>query len=340
MTERQLHPACAAFPAMPEKELAELADDVKARGLIDPITVMPDGAILDGRNRWLACERAGVEPTTTVYQGDDPIRFVISRNLKRRHLTRGQRVMIAARIANIATGSNRYALKKVGVLIRTPTITRLESAAELQVGATAVSDGRAILDRGAPHVIAMVDRGEIDFQAAATAVRGAASKTEQAAWQTPADVRAAVKARKDSAPPAQLPSPKKPKYYFYNGPRPKMTPEERGLPPLEISGEQHPDYPPGVSRMQAHIRKHGHVQIWSPTETEQLELAWKFSQLCGHIKRLADGPWPSPADIDGQKPEAAEETRRYFARHIGAAIDRLTAFRDALAPPVAVSEAG
>jgi hypothetical protein len=87
-SELKLHPACACYPPMLGAELDDLARDIKQHGLLEPITVMPDGAILDGRNRALACERAGVAPRTVVYDGDNPIRFVLSKNERRRHLSR------------------------------------------------------------------------------------------------------------------------------------------------------------------------------------------------------------------------------------------------------------
>ena len=62
--ERQVHPAALAFPMMPEKELRELAEDIKTHGLLEPIGLL-DGKILDGRNRLKACELAEVEPRFT-----------------------------------------------------------------------------------------------------------------------------------------------------------------------------------------------------------------------------------------------------------------------------------
>ncbi len=56
---------------------------------------MYEGKLLDGRNRWKACALAGVEPRFTEFQGDDPIGWVVSQNLVRRHLTASQRAVVA-----------------------------------------------------------------------------------------------------------------------------------------------------------------------------------------------------------------------------------------------------
>jgi len=94
------HSYADLFPLLGAADLARLAEDVREHGLQLPI-VMYAGAVLDGRNRWLACEQAGVEPRTVEYEGTDPLGYVISANLQRRHLNESQRAMIAARLANI-----------------------------------------------------------------------------------------------------------------------------------------------------------------------------------------------------------------------------------------------
>lgn len=88
------HPLAALIPAMSDDEYARLRDDIAANGLIDPITLYED-QVLDGRHRLRACEDAGVNPRFTHYDGESPAQFVISHNLHRRHLTTGQRTMIA-----------------------------------------------------------------------------------------------------------------------------------------------------------------------------------------------------------------------------------------------------
>jgi ParB-like chromosome segregation protein Spo0J len=93
----KIHPVAEVFPEMSPAELQELADDIKANGLAHPVTRDRDGVILDGRNRLKACEIAGIESRFTVFEGDDPVAFIISTNLKRRHLNESQRAMVAAK---------------------------------------------------------------------------------------------------------------------------------------------------------------------------------------------------------------------------------------------------
>ena len=93
-TKYRFHPACTIFPQLPEADLEDLADDIAANGLRNPI-VLWEGKILDGRNRYLACEIAGVEPRFTKFEGDDPIGWVVSQNLVRRHLTASQKAVVA-----------------------------------------------------------------------------------------------------------------------------------------------------------------------------------------------------------------------------------------------------
>jgi len=51
----------------------------------------------DGRNRLEACHRAGVEPHFWTFDGDDPVAFILSVNVHRRHLSKGQRAMAVAK---------------------------------------------------------------------------------------------------------------------------------------------------------------------------------------------------------------------------------------------------
>jgi hypothetical protein len=92
----EFHPAANLFPLLGEKELHDLAEDIREHGLHHPV-ILYDAKILDGRNRFRACELAGVQPRFEEWNGDgSPIAWVLSENLHRRHLTVSQQGTVAA----------------------------------------------------------------------------------------------------------------------------------------------------------------------------------------------------------------------------------------------------
>lgn len=99
MTEKikdlEFHPFCELFPPLGEIELRLLAEDIRQNGLLHPITIL-DGKILDGRNRYRACNMAGVKPRFVRWKGTgSPLEWAISANLHRRHLTASQKAVLA-----------------------------------------------------------------------------------------------------------------------------------------------------------------------------------------------------------------------------------------------------
>ena len=94
-----IHPAAEIFPLMSDTALDELAQDIKANGLLHPI-VRHEGKVIDGRNRLAACQRAGMPPTFIEWSGTGSVvAWILSTNLHRRHLTDQQRAMVAGRVA-------------------------------------------------------------------------------------------------------------------------------------------------------------------------------------------------------------------------------------------------
>jgi hypothetical protein len=90
-----LHPLCTLFPRLVGAEFEALKTDIVANGQRESITVH-GGLVLDGGNRYRACIEAGIEPQLKTFTGADPVAFVLSANLHRRHLTPGQQAAIVA----------------------------------------------------------------------------------------------------------------------------------------------------------------------------------------------------------------------------------------------------
>jgi hypothetical protein len=127
----EAHPIATIFPRLGGAEINTLADDIKANGLRDPIWLY-EGKILDGVNRAEACKRAEVEIRTWDYTGNDPIGFVLSANLHRRHLDAGQRAMVAASLSNLGVGDNQ---------------NTKGSGTSIEVAANLLNVGRASVER-------------------------------------------------------------------------------------------------------------------------------------------------------------------------------------------------
>ena len=100
------HALATLLPPMDEQSFNALVEDVRVNGLLAPIVTF-ENKILDGRNRFVACFVANVEPRFEPYAGDDPLGFVISLNLKRRHLNESQRAHVAARLETTKHGGTR-----------------------------------------------------------------------------------------------------------------------------------------------------------------------------------------------------------------------------------------
>jgi ParB-like chromosome segregation protein Spo0J len=161
----KVHPVADAFPAMSAAELQELAEDIKAKGLAHPIVRDRDGIILDGRNRLAGCKLAGIEPRFTVFAGDDPVAFIISSNLKRRHLNESQRAMVAAKLANLAHGGDRRSDQAENLPLE--TVKQATAAAMLNVSDRSVRHAGVVHKHGTPELIRAVEQGTISVSAAA-----------------------------------------------------------------------------------------------------------------------------------------------------------------------------
>jgi ParB-like chromosome segregation protein Spo0J len=100
-------------------------------GLRHPVMVY-ENMILDGRNRWRACQAAGVEPNIEYLNGGrDPVAYVVSENINRRHLMSSQRAMIAAELSTMRRGGDRKSEK---FQCSEPSIDQTEAAKLLKVG--------------------------------------------------------------------------------------------------------------------------------------------------------------------------------------------------------------
>jgi hypothetical protein len=155
----EAHPFADAFPLIEGAEFDELVADIRQYGLREEI-VRYQGKILDGRNRYRACLAAEVEPRFKEFTGNDSdaLAFVISANLKRRHLSESQRAMAAAKLATLRDGQRADLVEG----------TSIEGASKLlNVGHASVERARKVLDHGTAELQREVQAGHVSVSAAA-----------------------------------------------------------------------------------------------------------------------------------------------------------------------------
>lgn len=195
----EVHPFADDFPLMEGEEFADLVQDVKKNGLREPILLTHDGrTLVDGRNRYRACEAAGVDPVFerlgSHYTEPMILDLIASKNLARRQLNAGQRAFLGLRYLEryeaatrqaeiqrkITEPANQYTQSSA-----TPADLR-ESRHERESAARAAkavgASGRAVqqaktVARDAPDLAEQVKTGRVSLDAAYREARERAKTT-------------------------------------------------------------------------------------------------------------------------------------------------------------------
>jgi hypothetical protein len=142
------HPLAEIFPLMEGDEFDALVKDIEDNGLREPIWLYED-KILDGRNRYRAVVKAKLqyklkEENFRTYTGSDPLGFVVSANLHRRHLTESQRAVIAANIVTTKLGDNQF---------NKPGVTNKQAATMLGVSEATVKMAKDVEAKATPEIL-------------------------------------------------------------------------------------------------------------------------------------------------------------------------------------------
>ncbi len=177
----EFHEAANIFP-LDEEHLDELAGDIRKNGLQVRIETS-GGKIIDGRRRYLACQKVGVQPRFNEVNLADPVAYVVSLNLHRRHLTPAQRSMCAARATELRAkyadsakerqreGQERGRQKQKGIPENLPPTdpgdTRDQLGEMFGVSGKSVDHAARVLKNAVPEVVKAVDEGRMAVSTAA-----------------------------------------------------------------------------------------------------------------------------------------------------------------------------
>lgn len=200
MTTYPVHPAANLMPRLSDAGIAALAADIKANGQHEPV-VLFEGQVLDGRHRLAACGLAGVAPTfRTLATCPDPEAFVLSVNLRRRHLRHIDRVRLAwlrrdhwqevlrKRQADAARETNEKRRNGKKTLVGDSPQASLKwfdlAAQETDVKGDAVKTYDEIMAAGCPALSALVDGEGLALDPASRLAREVRQKNLTAAALT------------------------------------------------------------------------------------------------------------------------------------------------------------
>jgi len=155
----KIHEAAHLFPEMNAQAFLELKEDIRNNGQQVPIIVQ-NGYVLDGRHRYRACRELGITPMVSeLTVTNEPVEQVVaSLNLHRRHLTEGQRAMIAARLANSSVGGNQYT---------SGAVSQAQAASNMNVSIDSLQRAKSVLNLGSTELIKAVDSGQLKVSNAA-----------------------------------------------------------------------------------------------------------------------------------------------------------------------------
>lgn len=170
--ELKQHPLSAAFPAMCADDFRALVADIEANGQRDPVIVL-DGMVLDGWHRYSACLELGITPQQFTFDADkDPVAFVLSQNLHRRHLTGSQRAAAVVACTDWAP-AHRPNKQEPG----SPLSTNDALAKAANVSDRTIKDAKAAHKAGLGEA---VKDGALTAKEAAKVARGAPDKAAKA----------------------------------------------------------------------------------------------------------------------------------------------------------------
>ena len=147
------HPAADAFRLLDDDGTQALADDILRHGQLVPVVLQKrEGGdlVVDGRCRLLACELVDITPRVGYLRPDeDPVEYVISTNLVRRHESPSLRALAAARLSTLCGPGRPSANASLNA------ITQAEAGRQLCISRTLVTRAKAIL--GHPILVAAVE---------------------------------------------------------------------------------------------------------------------------------------------------------------------------------------
>ena len=292
----EYHEVANIFPMMSADEFSALVEYIRANGQRQPIYIH-DGKIVDGRNRYRACQKLGIEPDTRVWDGvGSLVSFVVSLNLQRRHLTSSQKAVVAMDVLPMLEAEAKERQRAAGEEFGRGKLTQLigeaideprerhaneavQQAAQM-VGTNRqyVNDAKRLRDE-APELLEHVRSGELTIPQAKTEMK-----------------RAEVKQRLEEIVVREVETPTGLFDVIVIDPPWAMEKIERDVAPLQVGF----DYPTmseqELCALNIPADEHCHMWLWTTHKFLPMALrlldAWGFKYVCTFVWHKPGGFQP------------------------------------------------
>ena len=166
MRSYPVHELAKLIPDMTEAEYIRLRDDIRQYGQRVPIAIL-EGALLDGRHRFRACNDLDIDPKIVHLTPEtNAANYVLSHNVYRRNLTESQVGLVVAGIATWTRGGDRRSAESLGA-----PPSRGEIAVQAGISPRTADRGAAVLKQGTETVVGAVRAGEISLHDAVEVVK-------------------------------------------------------------------------------------------------------------------------------------------------------------------------
>lgn len=164
-----VHPVAALFPDAEADDRRRMREDIEARGVRRPVEVQ-GGFLLDGRTRLSICEELGIEaPWVEVPAEAEPVGWILSANVHRRHLSTSQRAVLAAELVGVSgEGVEGMTLEEAAEAVN---VSRMSVARAKAVGETGSDELRSAVRDGTVTVADAYKVRDADGEALDEAVR-------------------------------------------------------------------------------------------------------------------------------------------------------------------------
>jgi N6-adenosine-specific RNA methylase IME4 len=150
ISELKPHPHRELIPPISPEDYANLLEDIKRNGILQPIDITHDNVILDGHQRVKAAMELGIEEVEVRIPelvGIDEDEYLISVTMNRRHLTEAQKAVLANEYRKILSEKAKKQRAEIANVVKNGNVSLSETVSDKENGRREVDTRKIASDK-------------------------------------------------------------------------------------------------------------------------------------------------------------------------------------------------